>query len=293
MTNMGIFALKNLTLQYRTLSRCKFLLQNKSFRYGVSSFHTVVGNRLSAGSFSNAKFTDQWKSSAFDSHGNSSFLYRLRLSDNTFLCIRLMSTKPAEKNNVLFYVVALVITMIGMSYAGVPLYKIFCQQMGLGGSAELARAQNAEKVVGMESIPDRKITVSFAADRHSSLQWNFRPQQDKIVVSPGETALAFYTANNPTEEPIIGVATYSVVPYQAATYFHKIQCFCFEEQILNPHEQVDMPVFFYIDPDYDSDPELEEENHIVLSYTFFEAKDGVSLPVPGYPQPGQTNYRPA
>ncbi|XP_044245256.1 cytochrome c oxidase assembly protein COX11, mitochondrial isoform X2 [Ursus arctos] len=101
-------------------------------------------------------------------------------------------------------------------------------------------------------------------------------------VVPGETALAFYKAKNPTDKPVIGISTYNVVPFEAGQYFNKIQCFCFEEQRLNPQEEVDMPVFFYIDPEFAEDPRMVNVDLITLSYTFFEAKEGQQLPVPGY-----------
>lgn len=99
-------------------------------------------------------------------------------------------------------------------------------------------------------------------------------------VAPGETALAFYTAKNPTDLPVTGISTYNVIPFEAGAYFNKIQCFCFEEQQLNPHEEVDMPVFFYIDPEIVADPKMEFVDTITLSYTFFESKDGFNLPLP-------------
>ncbi|CAG2109002.1 unnamed protein product [Medioppia subpectinata] len=105
------------------------------------------------------------------------------------------------------------------------------------------------------------------------------PTQPEIRCYPGETVLAFFTAKNPLDRPVDGIATYSVQPYEAGSYLNKIQCFCFEEQRLNPNELVDLPVFFYIDPEYADDPRLENINDIVLSYTFFEAKkEGFKLP---------------
>ncbi|XP_066444117.1 cytochrome c oxidase assembly protein COX11, mitochondrial [Eleutherodactylus coqui] len=134
----------------------------------------------------------------------------------------------------------------------------------------------------MKPVKDRVIRIEFNADVHASLQWNFRPQQSEIYLVPGETALAFYKAKNPTDKPVIGISTYNVIPYEAGQYFNKIQCFCFEEQRLNPHEEVDMPVFFFIDPEFAEDPRMMTVEHIMLSYTFFEAKDGDKLPLPGY-----------
>ncbi|CAG2062366.1 unnamed protein product [Timema podura] len=134
----------------------------------------------------------------------------------------------------------------------------------------------------MSKVKDRLITIKFNADRGASMQWKFRPQQTEVKVAPGETALAFYTAENPTDNPVTGISTYNVIPFEAGQYFNKIQCFCFEEQLLNPHEQVDMPVFFYIDPEFAEDPKMELVNSIVLSYTFFEAREGLKLPVPSF-----------
>ncbi|KAF0308277.1 Cytochrome c oxidase assembly protein COX11, mitochondrial [Amphibalanus amphitrite] len=179
----------------------------------------------------------------------------------------------------LYYVTAMGVLVGGLSYAAVPLYRIFCQAYAYGGTTQ---GHDAEKVLTMKKVEDRELTIRFNADTASSMTWSFRPQQREIKVRPGETALAFYTATNPTDRPIDGIATYNVVPFEAGAYFNKIQCFCFEEQRLNAKEQVDMPVFFYIDPEFDEDPHMENVKEITLSYTFFEAKDSIKMPVPSY-----------
>ena len=115
----------------------------------------------------------------------------------------------------------------------------------------------------------KRIRITFNGSVSDILPWKFTPQQREVRVLPGETALAFYTATNKSTEDIIGVATYSVTPGQVAPYFSKIQCFCFEEQRLNAGETVDMPVFFYIDPDFVNDPNMEGIEQVTLSYTFF------------------------
>lgn len=183
-------------------------------------------------------------------------------------------------HSILYYLTAGGVFIGGLSYAAVPMYRIFCQTTGLGG--EVQTGHDAEKVANLSKRPERQLTVKFTSDTSSGMMWDFKPQQAQLKVIPGETALAFYTATNPTDRPIIGVSTYNVIPYEAGQYFNKIQCFCFEEQMLNPHEQVDMPVFFYIDPEYDDDPKLYNKDEIVLSYTFFEAKEGFKLPIPSY-----------
>eukprot|EP00106_Octopus_bimaculoides_P003274 XP_014770716.1 PREDICTED: cytochrome c oxidase assembly protein COX11, mitochondrial-like [Octopus bimaculoides] len=122
--------------------------------------------------------------------------------------------------------------------------KILFQATGLGGQA--VAGHDSSRVENMNKVTNRSILVRFNADVASSMQWNFRPHQPSVRVLPGETALAFYSAKNPTDKPIIGISTYNIIPYEAAMYFNKIQCFCFEEQRLNPHEQVRYMTVFYI-----------------------------------------------
>jgi len=179
--------------------------------------------------------------------------------------------------------VAGIIFMGGASYASVPLYRMICQVTGLGG--EVQKGHDDSKVTTMNARKERTLRIRFNADTASSMQWNFRPQQAEIKLAPGETALAFYKAKNPTDKPIVGISTYNVVPFEAGPYFNKIQCFCFEEQRLNPYEEVDMPVFFYIDPEFCDDPKMERVDVITLSYTFFEAKEGLQLSLPDYFKP--------
>jgi len=188
---------------------------------------------------------------------------------------RMMTTRERNITSLLYLLSAAVGT-VGASYAAVPLYRAYCQSSGYGGAVK--EGHDTEKVATMVKAEDRLLTIKFNADTASSMRWNFRPQQPVVHVYPGETALAFYTARNPTSKSIDGISTYNVVPFEAAPYFNKIQCFCFEEQRLNPNEEVDMPVFFYIDPDYVDDPFLENVNEITLSYTFFESKPGLTLP---------------
>lgn len=170
-----------------------------------------------------------------------------------------------------FYMASVAVAMFAASFAAVPLYRLYCQATGKGGQAF---KDEENKIVGMKTDKSRLITVHFDANTHSSMAWNFVPIQDKVKVHPGETALAFYRATNPLDELVIGVATYTVLPYEAGIYFNKIQCFCFEEQMLKPHEDVFMPVLFYIDPEYSKDPALGSTDNLTLSYTFFRSKDG-------------------
>ena len=165
------------------------------------------------------------------------------------------------------------ICFLTLSYAAVPLYRAICQRTGFGGIPITdSRLFTPERLVPVED--HKRIRVTFASSVSDTLNWKFTPQQREVRVKPGETALAFYTATNNTKDDIIGVATYSVTPGQIAPYFSKIQCFCFEEQKLRAGETVDMPVFFFIDPEFTKDPAMRGIDTVTLSYTFF-SKSGV------------------
>ncbi|KAK4635539.1 Cytochrome c oxidase assembly protein COX11, mitochondrial [Fulvia fulva] len=200
--------------------------------------------------------------------------------------------KPFEQKNknTLYYAISIILGTVALSYGSVPLYKTICQQTGWGGQPIKSAAHagpETEDDVAAKLTPvtsSRRLRITFAGSTSDILPWKFTPQQREVRVLPGETALAFYTATNQSkDEDIIGVATYSVTPAQVAPYFSKIQCFCFEEQRLNKGETVDMPVFFYIDPDFLKDPTMRNIDTITLNYTFFKArydKDGHLAPVP-------------
>mmetsp|Transcript_16120 Transcript_16120/g.49270 ORF Transcript_16120/g.49270 Transcript_16120/m.49270 type:complete len:246 (-) Transcript_16120:243-980(-) len=174
----------------------------------------------------------------------------------------------ARNQTVALYMFSIVVGFVGLSYAAVPLYKAFCQMTGFGGTTQRVDEKTAAKVKPVEN--GRLIRITFAGNTASTLQWTFRPQQVSVKVVPGETALAFFRAKNKTDLAVTGVATYNVYPPQAGIYFNKIQCFCFEEQRLKPKEEIDMPVFFYIDPEFMDDPAMRHINNITLSYTFFK-----------------------
>ncbi|XP_042658310.1 cytochrome c oxidase assembly protein COX11, mitochondrial isoform X2 [Tyto alba] len=133
-----------------------------------------------------------------------------------------------RNRSALAYIAAAAVGMVGMSYAAVPLYRLYCQATGLGGTT--SAGHGAEQIERMEPVRGRVIRVTFNADVHSSIQWSFQPQQSEIYVVPGETALAFYKAKNPTDKPIIGISTYNVIPFEAGQYFNKIQLLvCFRK----------------------------------------------------------------
>jgi len=157
----------------------------------------------------------------------------------------------------------------GITFSTVPLGQLLCR---INPNTDLTEV--GEKIAVMQKINERILKITFTADTHTSIHWNFKPLQTDVKVAPGETALAFYTAKNPLDEAVVGISTYTVLPFEAGKYFHKLQCFCFEEQTLNPKEEVDLPVFFYIDPDFADDSKMDEVHDIVLSYTFAAAANG-------------------
>uniref|UniRef100_A0A3B0N5T9 Cytochrome c oxidase assembly protein-like, putative n=1 Tax=Theileria annulata TaxID=5874 RepID=A0A3B0N5T9_THEAN len=176
-------------------------------------------------------------------------------------------TKPDDGMG--YGLVALFIAMFGISFACVPLYEYFCQQSGYLGTTKKTKTYTPPP----ENLNLRKFEIDFVT--HSNLNWEFKPCQKRVVVRPGETTLSFYTAKNLSKEPVIGVAAYHVIPDEAGLYFNKIQCFCFEEQLLNPGEEVDLPVLFFLDPEIVKDKKLHGVDKITLSYIFFEANSEI------------------
>lgn len=162
----------------------------------------------------------------------------------------------------------LVAGMVGLSFASVPLYRLFCQVTGFGGTPRIALEGPSGRIAGK----DQQITVRFDSNVNSSLPWRFKPVQRQMNVRVGETALAHFTAENLGHEPAIGTATFNVTPHKAAQYFAKVQCFCFDEQRLEAGQTVDMPVSFFIDPEIFDDPNARDVSTITLSYTFFRAE---------------------
>ena len=183
--------------------------------------------------------------------------------------------KSDDNTTLAIYATAVAVAVAGLSYAAVPLYKVFCQATGYGGTTQKA---TEEKFKSMRPVQGaRQITVHFNADTAASMPWSFTPQQRSVKVVPGETALAFYTAHNPTDKAVTGVSTYNITPQKAGFYFNKIQCFCFEEQRLRPHEEIDMPVFFFVDPKFLEDPAMDNIQSLTLSYTFFRSDDATDV----------------
>ncbi len=172
----------------------------------------------------------------------------------------------AQRNQAtLLSLVLLVGCMVGLAFASVPLYRLFCQVTGYGGTTQTAQA-----------VPDapaeRVITVRFNADTNPDLPWSFKPGDVAVDLRVGEEGLTFYRAVNQGPISTVGTATYNVTPQKAGIYFNKLECFCFTEQLLRPGEAMDMPVSFFVDPAIMDDPNLDDVSTITLSYTFFPAK---------------------
>ena len=174
--------------------------------------------------------------------------------------------RRAGNRRTIFAVALVGCGMLGLSFAAVPLYDLFCRVTGYGGTTQIATR-------GAGQILDREMVVRFDSSVNRKLPWNFKPEVIKIKVRVGETNLASYTATNQGDAPVVGTATFNVTPDKVGQYFNKIECFCFTEQVLRPGESVHMPVSFFIDPAIAEDENLADVTTVTLSYTFFKAED--------------------
>jgi cytochrome c oxidase assembly protein subunit 11 len=170
--------------------------------------------------------------------------------------------------NIMMILVGLLAGMVGLTYAAVPLYRIFCAKTGFDGTPVRADGETASV-----APIDRTVTVSFTTDVDADLPWAFYPKQGKIEARVGQTYLAFFEAENKTDKAITGQATFNVSPEPWGPYFVKIQCFCFNQQTLKPGEKVEMPVTFYLDPALAKDHLLDRMSDVTLSYTFFRSAE--------------------
>jgi cytochrome c oxidase assembly protein subunit 11 len=159
--------------------------------------------------------------------------------------------------------VAVGVTMGALAWASVPLYDWFCRVTGYGGETGVAD-------LGSDEILDRTIKIRFDASNERGFPWEFKPVQREMEIRIGETGLAFYEAYNPTDKPVAGSASYNVTPFEAGGFFTKIDCFCFEQQVLQPGERVQMPVTFFVDPEIVDDRDAKYTNTITLGYTFYQ-----------------------
>lgn len=202
---------------------------------------------------------------------------------------KLLNSILKKNFDIALTITGLAIIMLGLSYISVPLYQIFCQTYGIGGTVQKTYIENIEEIKQEQSKKDlniikdnkqiplfleknklKSLTIQFSANSCSDLPWELKPTISKMKVYPGDSALTFYVASNSSNETLTGVATYNVTPPKAGIYFNKIQCFCFEEQRLKGKEIVELPILFFIDSDFYQDPKMKDIDTIILSYTFFK-----------------------
>lgn len=173
----------------------------------------------------------------------------------------------AANTRVAISLAVVVAGMVGMAYAAVPLYRLFCQVTGYGGTTQRAEAAS-------DTVLDRTITIRFDSNVAGNLPWSFRPEQRTMTLRIGETGQLAYLARNLGEGPTVGTSTFNVSPPAAGIYFNKIECFCFTEQPLAAGEDVEMPVVFFVDPAIVEDKNARGIGEITLSYTFYPVRDG-------------------
>ncbi len=180
-----------------------------------------------------------------------------------------MTTAVAQKNTRTAMIMAVIVAaMVGLAFASVPLYKMFCELTGFAGTPQ--RAERAPGAIAGE------VGVRFDANVHPGLPWQFEPEQTTVRIKPGAQTKVFYLAQNLSARPITGQAVFNVSPDQVGKYFKKVECFCFTEQTLKAGQKVDMPVIFFVDPAIKKDPDTKDIDEITLSYTFYPVETGAS-----------------
>lgn len=180
-----------------------------------------------------------------------------------------MSGAMARNRRTALLLSTVVLAMVGLTAASVPLYRLFCQVTGYGGTTRAASALP-------ERVDGAPISVAFNADVAPDLPWAFQPLQRSVSVRPGEDRLVFYEAVNRGSEPVVGTAVFNVTPHKVGAYFNKLQCFCFEQQTLEPGERIEMGVSFFVDPAILDDPDARDVKQMVLSYTFFVDREATA-----------------
>ena len=179
-----------------------------------------------------------------------------------------MPEQSAGNRRILVILAVVVAAMVGLAYASVPLYQLFCQVTGYGGTTQVTGD------AAVEILPDHPVRVRFDANTNPALNWRFEAVDTPVTLNPGEEVVINYRATNLGDTASAGTSTYNVTPVKAGPHFMKIDCFCFIEQTLQPGESVLMPVRFYIDPDIAREPSTADIDEIILSYTFFPVLGG-------------------
>ena len=176
---------------------------------------------------------------------------------------------PRRNRRVGLMALAFALFMLGAGFAAVPLYRMFCAATGYGGTTQRASAAEA----GGVALAAQRISVRFDGNVESGMPWRFGPEQVTQEMRIGERRIAYFYAENLSDRAITGVASFNVEPDLAGLYFKKVQCFCFNQQTLKPHEKVRMPVIYFVDPAILKDPEGAAATQITLSYTFHLSAD--------------------
>ena len=161
------------------------------------------------------------------------------------------------------------LAMLGLGFASVPLYRIFCQQTGFNGTT-----QRADAGVTVQQATGHRLSIRFDSNVQPGMPWQFKPEHPTQTVTVGAKSMAIFVAKNMSDRPVTGTATFNVTPTQAGAYFTKIQCFCFTQQTLQPGQEVRMPVLYYVDPKILADPDNKDTQEITLSYTFYPVEQG-------------------
>ena len=156
------------------------------------------------------------------------------------------------------------LAMLGLGFASVPLYRIFCERTGFGGPTQRAAAD-----VQVAEAVGHRMSIRFDSNVTPGMPWKVYPERHTQTVTVGARAMAIFVAKNMSDKPVTGTASFNVTPLQAGAYFTKIQCFCFTQQTLKPGEQVRMPVIYYVDPKILTDADNKDTQEITLSYTFY------------------------
>lgn len=166
------------------------------------------------------------------------------------------------------------LAMLGLAFASVPLYRIFCQTTGFGGTTQRAERPS-------DQVLERKVTVRFDSNVAPGLKWRFEPLQQALDVRIGENTLAYFRATNLSDQATTGTAVFNVLPEQVGIHFNKVQCFCFTEQRLEPGQSIEMPVSFFVDTAFASDKDTKDFTDLTLSYTFYPASRAQVGAAPG------------
>lgn len=188
-----------------------------------------------------------------------------------------MSTRAQRQTRIALAAASVAVLMIGAAYAAVPLYRVFCQVTGYGGTPRTGAAA-LPSAAELKAAAGKTIRVRFDGNVRKNLPWTFKPSQEPMEVKIGEQNIAYFHAHSSAKVPTTGSATYNISPPSTARYFVKLQCFCFSEQTLKPGESVEMPVVFYVDPAILNDDDAKQFDEITLSYSFYPVKSPTKPP---------------